>query len=380
MKKIRALIVVPILALSLAAAICAPFAGSFEEEVPCEAPLIRFDESGTFTVLQLTDFHEWMGIEDGLFAVVQETLSPLLEVYIDQVLDEVKPSLVVLTGDNVFPLKAFYDLGEGVSIKTYKRFAEIFEARGQYWTMTFGNHDSESVKNKLDFLQAVEGYPHFIGGVESGETYKSAVFDGIRPYEDKRVGNFSIPVYGADGNPAFNLYLLDSGSNTSVRSGPYHYISDEQTEWFLERAAELKAGNGGASVPSIMFTHIPLIETEEAYLQNGEMIGAHYSLSPSDVRSSIFEAAMDEGGVRGIFFGHNHFVSMTCFYTRGDRKIMMGVTPQCATDDYSDTSSILYGRVIQIKEDGNFTTWIHTSNKSSYPDGVFRGETLSYDD
>lgn len=123
-----------------------------------ETPPLRFSEDGTFTILHLTDFHEWMGIEkEGLFNIeIQDSLKPLLVEYVTKTLDEVKPDLVVLGGDNVFPLSMLADIGKNsVSLNTYRAIASLFEERSQYWTLTFGNHDSECVMNKDDYACAL---------------------------------------------------------------------------------------------------------------------------------------------------------------------------------------------------------------------------------
>jgi hypothetical protein len=177
---------------------------------------------------------------------------------------------------------------------------------------------------------------------------------------------------------------MDSGSYPYVPHGvPYRYILDAQTDWYAAEAEALKAANNGFAVSSVMFTHIPLFEHREAYLQKNASIGVWTGSSPSDTRSTVFAKAMEIGDMRAIFAGHNHGNSYTGFYTSDEGKIMLGITPQATGDGYwSNTPAgsvpIMYSRVITLTDSGNLTTWIHTSDKENYPDGVYRSEALSY--
>lgn len=103
-----------------------------------------------------------------------------------------------------------------MSIKTYRAIAELFETREQYWTCTFGNHDSESARSKEDFVMVLTEYEYFVGGLEDGENFKAAVFEADEGGKDDFVGNYSIPIYKADSSVAYNVYVLDSGSYRST--------------------------------------------------------------------------------------------------------------------------------------------------------------------
>lgn len=328
-----------------------------------EPPVLRFDEAGDFRILHLSDFHEWMGIEkEGLLNIeIQDTLKPLLLEYVNAALDEYKPDLVVLGGDNIFSLNWLTDLSDdGVSIRTYRAIAEIFESREQYWTFTFGNHDSESARSKADFLNALADCEYFIGGLESGENFKAAVFEADEKGKDDFVGNYSIPIRTADGATAYNVYVLDSGSYRSTGHA-YSSITEAQTEWYLAESARLEKENG-AAVPALLFTHIPFIEVQEAYDAGGQLAGFYAGISPAETRSPIFEACFTRGDVKGIFFGHNHYNSATLVYERDGKEILLAVTPSCQAQSYEDTETPMHARVIDLKTDGSFTTFVVSSD------------------
>lgn len=380
MRKAAILILALILLLTV-------FSGCKDKSAPDEVTppkkLISFTD-GNFRIVQFSDFHEWLGeYKDLDECQLMETMKPPLESYIDAVLNHYSPDLVILTGDNMFSRSFLYDFGSyEVSIKTYKRIAQVFEDKSQYWTMTFGNHDSESAKTKKDFYNAVKDFRYFIGGTHNTDSYSSFVYesdDRNNAYTEQRYCNFSIPVYNDRAEVKYNIYLLDSGSYNykPPSSLPYKYILDIQTEWYKSRAEQLISAYGGP-VPSLMFTHIPLFEHREAYLQGGEYIGEPGGFSISDTRSSIFEEAFNMGDIRGIFCGHNHGNSITCFYQRDGRKIMMGVTPQASAESYFDDSPVMRCRVLDLKEDGNFITFIDTSDEE-YAGRIEYGQKMSYE-
>lgn len=355
---------------------CFFFTACTNIETPIDNRLC-FDEEGKFVILQFADFHEWAGVEKGFTIDTCDSLKPLLKNYIISTLDSVKPDLVVLTGDNIFCL-SWLDKLYNVSENTMKYIAEIFESRGISWTFTFGNHDTEGGISKIKLIKAVQKYSCFVGGLNDGKNFKALSFKADK--DDFRAGNYSIPVYSPQYDMAeFNIFMLDCGSYTYKpdSSIPYRYILDLQTDWYATQSEALKAANGGVGTPSILFTHIPLIEHNEAYQQGNQHIGIWNGISASTTRSSIFSAAIEQENIQAIFAGHNHNNSFTGFYMTGTKKIMMGITPQAAAHSYSDNDSIMYSRVISITRDGNFLTYIHTSD-SAYLDNIYRSETLSF--
>lgn len=368
--KLTNTVIVFMLALTLAVgAVC--ITTSLNPTIPdnpiSDGQPLRFNDAGSFKILHLTDFHEWLGIElsSGKVAV-QDTLKPHLVTAINAFLDIEQPDLVVLGGDNVFSLKYISDLFLNVSTNTYKAFADIMEEREQYWTFTFGNHDSESAKSKYDFISALKGYPHFIGGLEDGKCYKSFTLkatDGESDY----VGNYSIPIYSADGESViYNVFVLDSGSYDSPPASgvPYRYIQQEQVDFYTQEVARLKAENG-STIPSVMFTHIPLVEVAEAYENGATHTGIYTGTSASDTRSALYSAMASSGDVKGIFFGHQHTSSYTCLYENDGYSLIMGLTPMCQAGSYDDFETEMFARSIILYKDGGLETYI-ISNSPDY--------------
>lgn len=344
-----------------------------------EKPLQKLDFSnGSFTILQLTDFHEWAGKETDKGIVPQDSLKPRLTMFFDQVLSDVDPDLVILTGDNIFPLSFLWDFLGNVSITTLGYIADYFEEKEQLWTLTFGNHDTESAVTKEAFLSSISSYNYFIGEETESSIHKSFRQEINIQGQANRVANYSIPIF-SNGRVNFNIFVLDSGSYYQPGNGPRDYlaITPEQTSWYCSEVARLQEENGQI-IPSLLFTHIPFIEMAEIFESYSYTIyGLYGGISNSSIRSNIYDECFINKDVKGIFFGHNHYNSLTLFEERDNHIIMMGITPQASGESYDDLTSDMYGRVITIKESGDFSTYIYSSKEIS-GNHIFLGQTISY--
>lgn len=348
---------------------------------PREYPPLMFDENGEFTVLHLTDFHEYMLIEGKNFADITlvDNLKPRLTQFIEVCLEEVKPDLVVLGGDNIFGLSAVAEfMDTPISIKTYRAIAELFEEHNQYWTLAFGNHDSESVLDKIDYLNEVVKYDYFIGGTEDEKYFSAKVFptDTVigNSYADYYVGNYSIPVYDETGTQiAYNIFVLDSGSYTLTPPAdvPYLSITREQTDWYLSESEKLEQESGHI-VPAVMFSHIPFAEMEDAYNAGNYLGGEEAGWMLSTIPSPIYDAILARGDVKGVFFGHMHGSDVTVYGEGNGHRLLMGITKATQSSGYDDTDSVLGMRVINLHTDGSFATY--TGDSTGY-----RSEPILWD-
>lgn len=348
---------------------------------PREYPPLMFDENGEFTVLHLTDFHEYMLIEGKNFADITlvDNLKPRLTQFIEVCLEEVKPDLVVLGGDNIFGLSAVAEfMDTPISIMTYRAIAELFEEHEQYWTLTFGNHDSESVLDKIDYLNEVVKYDYFISGTEDEKYFSAKVFptDTVigNSYADYYVGNYSIPVYDETGTQiAYNIFVLDSGSYTLTPPAdvPYLSITREQTDWYLSESEKLEQESGHI-VPAVMFSHIPFAEMEDAYNAGNYLGGEEAGWMLSTIPSPIYDAILKRGDVKGVFFGHMHGSDVTVYGEGNGHRLLMGITKATQSSGYDDTDSVLGMRVINLHTDGSFATY--TGDSTGY-----RSEPILWD-
>lgn len=348
---------------------------------PREYPPLMFGDDGEFTILHLTDFHEYLLIEGSNFAdiTIVDQLKPRLVRFIESCLQEIEPDLVVLGGDNIFGLSAVAEfMDTPISIMTYRAIAELFEEHKQYWTLTFGNHDSESVLDKIDYLNEVAKYDYFIGGTEDEKYFSAKVFptDTVigNSYADYYVGNYSIPVYDETGTQiAYNIFVLDSGSYTLTPPAdvPYLSITREQTDWYLSESKKLEQESGHI-VPAVMFSHIPFAEMEDAYNAGNYLGGEEAGWMLSTIPSPIYDAILKRGDVKGVFFGHMHGSDVTVYGEGNGHRLLMGITKATQSSGYDDTDSVLGMRVINLHTDGSFATY--TGDSTGY-----RSEPILWD-
>jgi len=117
---------------------------------PPKTPVLRFSTSGNFTILQVADLHFSVGPGEC------RDMDPLREeecrrigadvyslAWLETALDEVKPDLVVLTGDQLNGQETSWD-----ARSTMLKWAPLLYDRGIPWTSIPGNHDEE--KSDLD--------------------------------------------------------------------------------------------------------------------------------------------------------------------------------------------------------------------------------------
>lgn len=236
--------------------------------------------------------------------------------FIDAALSKVKPDLIILTGDQLDVVGMWNKKNGQKNFENVKKAVtglfSVFEKHKIPYALTFGNHDGETGVS-------VEKQAMIYAELESCFCFDNPN-DG-RP----DIGTFNIPVSGADGNTAMNIYLFDC-HNTKTDDG-YCGPDEKQLEWY--KNASEKYGN----VPSMVFQHIPPDEIYNLFTQTkkktkksqpayGSRKGQYYALNddvkceaygetPSTLSKSNkeFELMKKQGNVFGIFFGHDHYNS-----------------------------------------------------------------------
>ena len=106
-------------------------------------PALRVNADGKFKILQISDTHMVTGVGtckdaidgDGK-ALPESEADPLTVIFLGKILDEEKPDLVILTGDQLH-----HDIPDSQSA-IFKIVAPLIE-RSIPWAAVFGNHDSE---------------------------------------------------------------------------------------------------------------------------------------------------------------------------------------------------------------------------------------------
>ena len=311
---------------------------------------LAFREDGSFRILQISD------PQDDAFPAWD--MLNLLKTAVKTA----DPDLIVLSGDLVED-KRVGDLGidgepgrEGVNVtsltgelnaektrlnaeKAVDAVMRTLEPFGVPVAVALGNNDRKVGLTGADWIEILSRYDNCVIFDESADEA-----DGV---------DYHLTVSGANGGPAFNVWLMDT-----LRGG----ISDEQVDWYRAASKEMTAANGGEPIPAMVFQHIQAPDIGNLFVPcspadtgarrvkdgwvrlNTEIAGGYnfYGWEPG-VTSYEFAAWKECGDVIGAYFGHQHVEGFSGVWDG----VEMGFTYGC---EMAKTSP--YGfRVITLHED-----------------------------
>ena len=275
-----------------------------------------FTTDRDFKVLQITDVHigaGWKSMDEDLKAMNAVAAMVTAE----------KPDLVIVTGDMAMPVPPFSATLNNKS--SAKMFANLMEQLGVYWTVVFGNHDTEA-------------YTYFsreeIADVYENGGYEHCLFQK-GPADVDGYGNYVINVKNSKGLITQSLYMLDSHAyidgDIFGLMWKYDNIHENQVEWYKENVLKINEINakkmkelglhGNADVKSAAFFHIPLPEQQDAwyeYMENGFKDTANVQriygkagevgriVMCGEGEDNFFETVQELGSTKAIFVGHDH--------------------------------------------------------------------------
>ena len=264
---------------------------------------LRFGRDGKFRIVQFNDTQDDEKVDRRTLELMRA------------VLDDERPDLVILNGDNITggcdtPLEMHQAMNNVV---------QPMEERAVPWAITFGNHDEDSTPNsgldEADMLAFYRSYRHNV----NGQTARGVTGQG----------NSHLLIDGANGRPAFNVWLLDSGryapetlADQDFEGYPtWDWLRMDQVKWYYDTSVQIER-RVGRVVPSLMFIHIPLWEYR--FMWFGSVDGrtdadhergkARHRIEgernedecPGPFNSGMFSAIQHRGDVRGVFCGHDH--------------------------------------------------------------------------
>lgn len=347
------------------------FSKTFEKVEKTDTIVPEKDENGNWTfvtdrdfkVMQLTDVHIGGGSRSRV------TDKKALNAVAAMITEE-KPDLVIVTGDLAysFPGPAGTLNNKGAA----KIFAELMETLGVYWTMGYGNHDTE---------WAAPYSREMIGEYYAGEELKYCLFTP-GPEDIDGNGNQVINIKNSQGVITQSLIVIDSNSYTGKFGGPYDNIHENQIKWYSDTVKSLNAQNAEAlngvnagemkypkenfeTVKSLAFFHIPLMEYETAwneYENNGfkdtENVKYYYGVKGENVcdgdkEDNVFETMLALGSTQGVFAGHDHVNTFSLDY-KGIRLTYGYSIDYLAYGDIDKKGDQRGCTVITVSPDGSF--------------------------
>lgn len=306
-------------------------------------PVLKFDKTGKFKIVQFTDVHYIAGNPKADIAVTR----------INDVLNAEKPDLVLFTGDVIFGTPAE---------ESYRTIMNLVADKQIPFAVTFGNHDDEQGMSRKQLFELLQTY--------TGNLTDSVV--GV-----SGASNFILPILSSDGKEKdCLLYGFDSHAYSQLKGVKgYDYIKQDQIDWYRKESRQSTLANGGTPIPAIAFFHIPLPEFNQAASdENAMLIGTRKekACAPA-LNSGLFVAMKEMGDVQGVFVGHDHDND----YVVNWNDILLGYGRY--TGGNTVYNNLPNGaRIIELTEnEPGFTTWVRladdqTINKIKYPQDFVR--------
>lgn len=199
--------------------------------------------------------------------------------FMQQVVTEGNPDLIVLSGDNLFGKS---ENNEMTGVENLQRLIKIMESLETPYAFIYGNHDSEeltkgcSKKELNDYLLNCDA-KYLLYGNECPETTGT-------DYRDIRYGTYTIKICDKESKKLTGaLFMFDSGYY-DARISSYSSITPGQISWYESKVSELQAQyEGNGVIPSAIFNHIQLPEYATAYITK------YVSENPNIVNDSQFK-------------------------------------------------------------------------------------------
>jgi len=309
MKKITALSCLALLGFSLLS--CTPSTVDYYTD---DAPLDFALSSERLKILQVTDLHMSYGIGYN----DQRTLNLIKAMALQEA-----PDIIVITGD-----MSMSPQGPVLFSQLYRNMERL----GIPWTFIFGNHETDT-----------NDYSKYLSRVQTSST----LFFKVGPeMTDGGYGNFIIHTT-FDGNPFYNLYLMDSHTEDEP-DFPYDHLSAAQVAWYTDHAEQ----DDIDGIDSIAFMHIPLMqytEYEDYTLVDGAWGEA---VCNQGVDTGFFDAVVAGGVTKGIFAGHDHLNNYS-FMKEG---VLLAYGNATGYNGYGTTPK--GGRIIEIGADKSLTSYV----------------------
>ena len=280
---------------------------------------LSFNRKGEFKIVQFTDTHFCLGNPKSDIALER----------VKEVVKREKPDLVVFTGDVIYSAPA---------VEGMKTIVSLVSKAKVPFVVCFGNHDKEFDATNEQMYDMLRTLPYNLHPDRKGGP----------------VPDIDLKIKARDGRTAFVLYCIDSHSyNWTDRY--YEWITEEQIRDYEARSATYTAANGGKSVPSLAFFHIPLPEYGIAASdQKAPLVGTRREVCCCpDHNSGMFAAMKRCGDVKAVFVGHDHDDDYSVLWDG----ILLSYGRYTGGDTvYNHLEN--GARVILLHEDGSLDTWV----------------------
>ncbi len=295
-----------------------------------EEGVAYFVTDGDFKIMHITDVH----IGGGVLSVRKDKMA--INAVAAMITAE-KPDLVVATGDISFAVPWSGTVNNAYAHNYFKR---LMENLGVYWTVTFGNHDSEAYdyhkRDKVAEMYEDEDMEYCLFDSDDGGIYGE--------------GNHVINVRNSSGLITKSVIMMDTNAYTDEDplgiNWIYDNIHEDQIEWYrgviekyseynqlmlmnMEISGEPTPTNAEdfTTVQSLLFVHIPIMEVRDAvdlYLEEADTDELKYISGKigeeapyvycSEINEEMFETMLELDSTQAMFYGHDHLNNLVVEY------------------------------------------------------------------
>lgn len=195
---------------------------------------------------------------------------------VKRMVDKCRPDMIVLTGDNI---------SNNSDVTVLSAFINLMDSFELPWALVFGNHDRNSAVPMKDICSSLEASRYSL--------FKTG-------YLDDRYGNYYYNIE-LQGETVRTLIFMDSAKSN---------FTEEQVEWYENTVSSISKREGEV-IPSFVFFHIPIQQTEAAHQLYAEnpTVGSGIRADKIDVQNEdtgFFDTAKALGSTDALFYGHNH--------------------------------------------------------------------------
>lgn len=257
---------------------------------------LKFNQDKKFKILVLSDIQESLNYN-------RKTLEDM-----NKLIDKIKPDFIMLNGD-IFDGTIIKDKEE---LKKYLDiFTEPMEQRKIPWAHVFGNHEHDSKIDDNIKQTMYESYDYCLSK-HTDNTIKGTT-NFVLPIKDSKGNKIIFNLFGLDCNNRIddsfpNMREKTSLPNVSSLSAEWDFIHFSQIKWYYETSESLEKYNK-VKIPAILFTHIPLWETDNIMKNPKEtnLVGeSGERLRIGALNSGLFATILERGDVKAIISSHSH--------------------------------------------------------------------------
>lgn len=259
------------------------------------AVTVQKDPNKDFVILNLTDIQ----LKDDEYYAGEGAAS---EAMITRLVEEQKPDLITLTGDNAWATLSYLNL------------VEFMDSFGIPWAPVMGNHDGQNCFNEF--------WCAYLFSEAENCLWKFGP-------KDMGYGNYVINIE-ENGEVIHSLFMMDTHSKVDEKDKygmNYDHLWDNQIEWYKWAVKGIEK-TVGHKVESSAFMHIPVYEVqtvwEEYYDKENDVFTGPYAdtsfgivheiPAPGVSNNGFMDEVIALGSTKNIIFGHDHINNASILY------------------------------------------------------------------